>query len=739
MKKYLVGFYFSLPVQLLLLHFRKYQGLLVFWFILFSTVNGTFLKTYGANSLYLAPEYLGKVNALSACMVGISAGIFIMSWNITAFILHSKHIKFLATTANPFLKFCINNGVIPLLFLLFYLVKAINFNKYQQLLPASQIFILIAGFTLGLLLSITVAFLYFFGADKTIYRRVATLINTANKQYDIVSKENPLPREKGIIRVDWFLSGRLELRKPRDVRHYSTDFLDSIFKRNHFAAVISIVIAIVFLLTLGFFMDYPLFQLPAGASSTLFFSVLIAVVGAVSLFLKNWSLLFLLLLYLTTNWLYQNKVFDNRNKAYGLNYQATDLRPLYSRENIKAVACDSNAMADKREFINILENWKKNQQSDKPVIYFISVSGGGNRSSTFTLNVLQHLDSVMHGELMKKAFLINGASGGMLGAAYFRELYLRKLQGEKIDLYNNEYVDNISKDLLNPLFSSFVARDITSPAQTFSDGEYSYVKDRGYAFELKLNNNTQGVLNRRLSDYIMPEQEGIIPLMFFNSIITRDARRMLISAHPARFMMKPALDSATLVQTDPDLIDYITFFKDLNPHNLRLLSALRMNATFPYVLPTVWLPAYPPIDVMDAGIRDNYGMETTMRFIQNFKGWLTANTSNIVIIQIRDRVMGEWVAPEKTTLLSWLTKPMVLLQGNLFELQDYYQADELSYLADVPTKNVQRVVFQYVPAKQDATATLSFHLTNSEKIDIANAIKNPTNTSAFNRILELNK
>ena len=129
MKKYLVGFFYSLPVQLLFLHFRKYQVFLLFWYILFSTVNGTFMNTYGANSLFLAPEYLGNVDFLSSMLVGISVAIFIMSWNITTFILHGKHLKFLATTAQPFLKFCINNAVLPLIFLIFYLFKAISVSS----------------------------------------------------------------------------------------------------------------------------------------------------------------------------------------------------------------------------------------------------------------------------------------------------------------------------------------------------------------------------------------------------------------------------------------------------------------------------------------------------------------------------------------------------------------------------------------------------------------------------------
>ena len=66
---------------------------------------------------------------------------------------------------------------------------------------------------------------------------------------------------------------------------------------------------------------------------------------------------------------------------------------------------------------------------------------------------------------------------------------------------------------------------------------------------------------------------------------------------------------------DTDGVDYQRLFANQDPMNLRVLTALRMNATFPYVLPNVWLPTTPVIDVMDAGLRDNYGQETAIRFI----------------------------------------------------------------------------------------------------------------------------
>jgi hypothetical protein len=738
MKKYLVGFVYSLPVQLFFLHLRRYQILLLFWYILFATVNGTFLKTYGAYSLYLSPEYMGEVNALSSSMVGVSIGIFIMSWNITTFILHGKHLKFLATTANPFLKYCINNSVIPLLFLIFYMVKATVFNRDQQLESIPEMLSLIGGFIFGLFSAIFIAFAYFFGADKSIYRGVASVINTANKEYLVSLKENTLPQEKKEMRVDYFLSAHLRLRKPRDTRHYSHEFLDSIFKRHHIAAVISISLAIAFLLIMGFFLDKPIFQVPAGASITVLFAVLISVAGAFTLFLKNWSFVFLIAGYILVSWMVKNEIIDMRNKAYGLDYTKPDGRPFYTKESIAALASDSNVAFDKLAYIQMLNHWKAKQDIAKPVMYFINVSGGGNRSASFTLNMLQHLDSITNGQLMKQTMLITGASGGMLGAAYFREMYYRRQHGEAVNMHDVQYADNISKDLLNPLFSSFVARDITSPAQRVTIANHTYIKDRGYLFEKKLIENTGGFLDKDLGDYVQPEQRAEIPLMFFNSVITRDGRRMMISSTPARFMMKPQLDSTTSSAPDVDMVDFVSLFKNLDPHSLRISSALRMNATFPFVLPNVWLPTYPVIDVMDAGLRDNFGTETTLRFIHVFQEWIRENTSKVVIIEIRDRRVADWETPEdEVNALTWLTTPITLLQHNWFKIQDYYHADQLAYATASPYDNIHRVMFQYVPAKKERSASLSFHLTNVEKLDIKAAVKDSINQQASKLLLKL--
>jgi hypothetical protein len=698
------------------------------------------MQTFGAYSLFLAPEYLGEVSAISTGIVGVAIGVFFMGWNITTFILHSKNIKFLATTAQPFLKYCINNSILPILLLLVYFFNAVSYAYHQELFTLSQILPMIGGFIAGVSGTILLSFIYFFGADKTIYRSMSATIQTANSNYVVQERTNHLPAEKREMRVDWFLSAKFQLRKPRDVRHYSQDFLETVFKRHHFAAVIAIVLAFIFLVLVGFISDSHLFQLPAAASITILFTLLIAVSGAFSLFLKTWSIPLLVAIYLVLNVLYQNDIIDPRNKAYGLNYQKKNERPAYNKAAILALAEDSNAQQDRSKMISVLEKWKAKQGHEKPVFYIINASGGGTRSATFTMKTLQKLDSMFGGKLMQQTFLMNGASGGLLGSAYFRELYYEKMQGKQIDLQDRKWVDNISKDLLNPLFSSFVARDIMGPVQKFQVNGHDYAKDRGYAFEQKLNENTDGAMDKSIHDYALAESNAIIPTLFLNSVISRDGRKLLISTMPVRFMMRADIDSNRITHSDPDVVDFQTLFKNMDGDGIRFLSALRMNATFPYVLPNVWLPTNPIIDVMDAGLRDNFGQETSLRFIEKFKDWLQANCSDVVVIQIRDRGLGDWEKPyESKSMISLVTKPFLLLQNNWYKLQDYYQYDQLSYLEKAYGDHFHRVCFQYVPQKKDAAASLSFHLTASEKRDIAFAVGNPTNLSEFKKLAAFKK
>lgn len=734
MKTFVQNFYYSFPIQLLLLHFRKAQVLLIFWFILFLTLTGNFMKIFGANALFLAPEYLGNVNAAGAAITGVATGVFMMSWNITTFILHSQRFRFLATNSKPFLKYCINNSIIPICFLLVYFFEALSFDRKMELIPFAEFIAIAAGFLGGFFLLIAISFVYFFTADRRIVRTFTPDITAFDKQKKYQIHRSAYAENNFGLPVGYYLTTRFRFIKARKVGHYSQEFLDIIFKRHHFSAIITLMMAFIFTIFIGFYLDNKIFQIPAAASILILFALLNAVIGALTYFLRSWSVLFVIFLFIVLNLLYIYDVIDPRNKAFGLDY-TNPSRPEYSLHSLEAMNTPAKIEADKNNMLAILNRWKQRQGEDKPMMVVFNFSGGGVRSAAFAMNILQELDSISRGTIMKKTVLISGASGGMLAAAYFRELARLKAAGENINLQNKMYVNDISQDLLNPVFSSMIARDLLSPVQKFSVGPYRYVKDRGYAFEQQLNDNTHGLLDKNIGFYKSEERDAHIPLMILNSVITRDLRKLMVCTQPLSFMMQATFTDSTSKISGPDAVDFAAMFKDENPMNLRFLTALRMNATYPYILPNVWLPSSPVIDVMDAGLRDNYGQETSLRFLNVFKDWIKQNTRGVLIIQVRARQKGGWdntiVNGDITGII---TKPFTILQNNWFMLQDYFQDDEITYAQNFLDSNFHRVAFMYIPEKEDRGATINFHLTASEKKEVIFSLKRKNNVEAFEQV-----
>lgn len=729
------GILYSLPVQLLMLHFRKNQVLLLFWYLLFAVVNGSFLFKMGAHMLYLYPEYLGQVDFVSTLLVGVSIGIFFMSWNITTFILHSRQIEFLATTSQPFFKYCFNNALLPLVFLAFYLLKAIGFARFQELLHWGEIIWLSSGFITGLILSLAIAFSWFFGADHTIYRYTSP---GARKVIEDMEQKTGHYRHKAKpdgLRVDWYITPKFKRRQPRETRHYAPEFIQRIFTQHHYSAMLAILIAFLSLIISGYFIDNKLFQIPAAASITVIFAILVAVVGAATYFLKQWTLPFLLLIFLGLNSLYKKNILDPRNKAFGLDYTKSKPNAPYNRDNLLSLCQPDSVKADSLAFIRTLELWKAGQKEKRPVLVLNCLTGGGIRSATFTTEVLYKLDSLTDNRYFKHTGLMAGASGGMMGAAWYRELKYREQTGRLAQKDIRLKKEQISIDLLNPVFSSFAVRDLLAPPRRFEYNGIRYIKDRGYAFEQQLSYNTGGWLDKPIQSYAFAEANAQLPSLFMGAVITADGRNIIMASRPVRFLMRPGFDASLGPAPDADAICFQSLFQGRHPGQLRFLTGLRMSATFPYVLPNVWLPTEPVIDVMDAGFRDNTGIEMAIKYLFTFREWIMANCSKVVLVEIRDKPLGGWGRDkEEKNILDLVTRPALLTQNNLFRFQEYQQLRQLEKIKILLGKQFERVVFEYKPKDESHPASLSFHLTQREKRDIVSSLKHPVNLASFYRL-----
>jgi len=740
MLKKLTGLYRFLPVQLLLLHFRKYQLLLLFWLVMFTTVSGHFAHHFGASTLFLAPEYLGEINFLSMFLLGCTMAIFIMAWNITTFIIHSHRIHFLGATRQAFLKYCINNSIIPLLFLVFFSTISIRFQYFNEHASGLRILLLHLGFYLGVIIILLLSFAYFFRVDRDLFKVVLSKITNPSLIREIIPYDS-LDVEFDIVRADTFLSETLKVQRISELENFHPRLLQTVLRRHHRNAITATIFALVMLLLLGAFMEDPRLRIPAGSGFLLLFSIMMGLVGAVKYFLKTWELMGWVFIILFLSVLVKWKIFDLRSIAYGIDYNTSvqDI-PEYNYESLRKLFTPERYDADRKLSEARLDRWKasKNVSGEtKPPLIVFTTSGGGSRSAYWTFRTLQYLDSISKGKLFDNTVLMTGASGGMIAAAYWRSIHTEALQGRIDRPYDPRFQENIGKDLLNAIIFSFASVDLISPFNKISIAGYSYTKDRGYAMEQELIRNTEGLLDKKFSDFQQLESSGAIPQMILNGTIVNDGRRLLISSQPVGYLTQPAYSLQDTFKPPIDAVDFASFFSKQNPYNLRLTTALRMNATFPYILPVVKLPSHPQMNIMDAGLRDNFGLEVAARFLFVHREWLKENVGKIIFLEIRDTREHEVFPPtEQGSIGAMVMDPLTIIEQKWEPFQSYthsYIRDMLPAVAD----QVQFVTMTYIPRQADKNAALNFHITQKEKQDIFSSIYHPQNQAAAAKFLDL--
>lgn len=725
--------YRFLPVQLLFLHGRKYQLLLIFWVILFLTVQGSFAEHFGANTLFLAPEYLGKINFLSMLLLGSAMGIFVMSWHITTFIIHSKRMPFIGATRQAFLKYCINNSLLPLSFFIYYSIICLRFQRYDEGAGWGGALLLQVGFYLGLLLMVLISFAYFFRVGRDLLKTVLATITNPSHLRGIVPYD-ALDFEFDMIQADTFLTETLRIEHIEQLEKYHPRLLNAILRRHHRNATAATIFALVLLLLMGIFMDEPLLRIPAGAGFLMLFAVLMGIVGAVKYFLRSWEVFGWFLFLFAMGWLVNHHLFDLRSVAYGLDYHTSE-KPAYNYAALKKQFTPERFEADKQMGIAHLNAWKARQSEAQPPLVIVTVSGGGSRSAYWTFRALQYADSLSGGDLFRRTALISGASGGMLGAAFWRNLHQQAMLGKIQSPYASKYQAGIGEDLLNAIIFSFVAVDVISPFNRVKLSGYRYAKDRGYAMEQDLLHNTYGVLGGSLADYEKDEKSGRIPQLIINGTIANDGRKLIMAAAPVSYLTQPAYALKDSSRPPIDAVDFGALFAHQNAYNLRLLTALRINATFPYVLPVVRFPSVPAMNVMDAGLRDNFGAEIASRWMHVFQDWLRGNTREIIWLQIRDTREYDVLPPTtQDNLGAMLSDPLFIIQHKWEPFQSYSQSYLREYVRTFFGAKLRCLTLEYTPQKEDKMAKLNFHLTRQEKEDLLQAVYAPGNQACFDSL-----
>ncbi len=741
---------FFFPVQLILVQIKKNPVLIIFWLLLIGFVTGKVAGRYGLSLLFVDPEYLGEVGFLSFLIIGFACGGFIMAYQISCYIHNAFRFPFLATVSRPFVKFCMNNSVIPGIFILIYVWNIISFLSMEPI-SSGQVVVDVMGFFVGNGIFILISLLYFFKAGKGLTQmfgikdeykthRVKRMVLFRDPKLKLLNwKAIHVGKEARDWHVEHYFISFFRIRRARPFEHYDKELLNRVFRQNHGRAVLYEIIVIITLLLLGLMRDNQYVMIPAGASVFLLFTMYLMFTGILNTWFRGWSTFITVALLLLFNWLVQYDIFGNRTHAYGITYSNPPAE--YSSRAINLLSNDqAQVRVDSLATIAMLEKWytqNATSENPKPKMSIMSCSGGGLRSTLWTFYTMRYLDSLSGNNFMNQSTLICGSSGGMLGAAYYRELYLHDQLNNTEERFNEKYLHSISADLLNPVAFSLAVNDWFLPLRSFEHEGEEYSMNRAYAFEQAMHRNTSGWFNKPISDYKEPEANAQIPMMVLAPTIVNDGRKLLISPQGIAYLTSGKTNSSPTFSYSVGAVEFNRLFDKHKADRLKFSSALRMSATFPYITPLTELPTEPMIEVFDAGMRDNIGTENVLRFLYTFKDWLETHTSGVVVIQTRDkRKIHEPELNSGNTIFKSLSRPLASFYGNLFGVQDYNHDRELLTAGSWLKVPLEILDFELKNEEPDIIS-LSWHLTEREKLRTTNCMSQEYNKRNVKRFEQL--
>jgi hypothetical protein len=240
-------------------------------------------------------------------------------------------------------------------------------------------------------------------------------------------------------------------------------------------------------------------------------------------------------------------------------------------------------------------------------------------------------------------------------------------------------------------------------------------------------------------------------MVILTPTVINDGRKLFIASRPVSFMNYDVLNYKNYSASKLAGMDFQRAFESLGAPELRFLSALRMSATFPYITPNTTLPTDPPIQIMDAGISDNFGLTDAFRFFYAFGDWISENTSGVIFVSVRDSPKMAHISPKTgQTIMDDLTQPISDVYNNFENFQDINSDLLISqasgwYSGPIDRIDLQYQVESYVPIlrkmdsirQNNARASLSWRLTTREKEGIVDAINSEANQEQLKRLLEL--
>lgn len=255
---------------------------------------------------------------------------------------------------------------------------------------------------------------------------------------------------------------------------------------------------------------------------------------------------------------------------------------------------------------------------DGKVPIVIATAGGGIQAAAWTVKVVSELEQQVP-NFKNHIALVSSVSGGSIGATYLGAAWSGVSDGRKnlADedtacqdtvglarancLVRRSSLDDVAWGLFNP--------DVWRAIQPFFRDPKI---DRGWALEERLSTRT-GLKYIDLSDWAELARSGLMPAFIFNSTAVEYGWPVALGTSD---FPSANNDMATIRKVKS--FAHLLGNADTAPQTLRVVTAARLSATFPYVSPSARadLPGqFPTAHLADGGYYDNYGLLSAMDWL----------------------------------------------------------------------------------------------------------------------------
>jgi hypothetical protein len=351
-----------------------------------------------------------------------------------------------------------------------------------------------------------------------------------------------------------------------------------------------------------------------------------------------------------------------------------------------------------------LERWRHVATDALPPLVVVTTSGGASRAALWTVTVLDALERRVPG-FLRHVRIITGASGGMVGAAH----YVSAIEPAHPVPDLAAVRAGVTADSL-----SAVTRALILPGF-----------ERGRALEMAWEEHAPR-LARPFQVLADGEWSGWRPSLVFTPMMVEDGRRLIISNLDLAALTLTRGGPSSCLADEPcdQSVSGVELFAcpGEGVDRLRLSTAARLSATFPWVTSAALLPSQPARRLVDAGYYDNFGVDVASLWIRQHAGWIRDSTSGLLVVQIRDtQSQGErknvLFPPGPGVVQEWYSALSTPLEGDLqarMSTQSFRNDDELGLVASHPAFADRPGFVATTLFELDGKAPLSWYLSDED-------------------------